>query len=68
LSLVVGRHVDLQFDGLLSVQFGPPDDRELAVSDLGALETPARSLDALGVGAGSTLLVNGAAGGVGSAA
>jgi NADPH:quinone reductase-like Zn-dependent oxidoreductase len=33
-----------------------------------ALETATRSLDALGVGAGSTLLVNGAAGGVGSAA
>jgi NADPH:quinone reductase-like Zn-dependent oxidoreductase len=33
-----------------------------------ALETATRSLDALGVGAGSTLLVSGAAGGVGSAA
>ena len=33
-----------------------------------AIETATRSLDALGVGAGSTLLVNGAAGGVGSAA
>lgn len=33
-----------------------------------ALETATRALDALGVGAGSTLLVNGAAGGVGSAA
>jgi NADPH:quinone reductase-like Zn-dependent oxidoreductase len=33
-----------------------------------ALETATRSLDVLGVGAGSTLLVNGAAGGVGSAA
>jgi NADPH:quinone reductase-like Zn-dependent oxidoreductase len=33
-----------------------------------ALETATRSLDALGVGAGSTLLINGAAGGVGSAA
>jgi len=33
---VAGGHVDLQLDGLLSVQFGPPDDRELAVSDLGA--------------------------------
>jgi NADPH:quinone reductase-like Zn-dependent oxidoreductase len=33
-----------------------------------ALETATRSLDALGVGAGSTLLVNGATGGVGSAA
>ena len=32
------------------------------------IETATRSLDALGVGAGSTLLVNGAAGGVGSAA
>ncbi|HYW24633.1 MAG TPA: NADP-dependent oxidoreductase [Terriglobales bacterium] len=33
-----------------------------------AIETATRSLDALGVGTGSTLLVNGAAGGVGSAA
>jgi len=33
-----------------------------------ALETATRSLDALGVGAGSTLLINGAAGGIGSAA
>ncbi len=33
-----------------------------------AIETATRSLDALGVRAGSTLLVNGAAGGVGSAA
>jgi NADPH:quinone reductase-like Zn-dependent oxidoreductase len=33
-----------------------------------ALETATRSLDALGVGAGSTLLINDAAGGVGSAA
>jgi NADPH:quinone reductase-like Zn-dependent oxidoreductase len=33
-----------------------------------ALETATRALDALGVGAGSTLVVNGAAGGVGSAA
>jgi NADPH:quinone reductase-like Zn-dependent oxidoreductase len=33
-----------------------------------ALEAATRSLDALGVGAGSTLLINGAAGGVGSAA
>jgi NADPH:quinone reductase-like Zn-dependent oxidoreductase len=33
-----------------------------------AIETATRSLHALGVGAGSTLLVNGAAGGVGSAA
>ena len=33
-----------------------------------AIETATRSLDALGVGAGSTLLVNGAAGGIGSAA
>jgi NADPH:quinone reductase-like Zn-dependent oxidoreductase len=33
-----------------------------------AIETAMRSLDALGVGAGSTLLVNGAAGGVGNAA
>jgi NADPH:quinone reductase-like Zn-dependent oxidoreductase len=33
-----------------------------------AIETATRSLDVLGVGAGSTLLVNGAAGGVGSAA
>jgi len=32
-----------------------------------ALETATRSLDVLGVGAGSSLLVNGAAGGVGSA-
>jgi hypothetical protein len=35
-GFVVGRHVDLQLDGLLSVQFGLSDDRELAVSDLGA--------------------------------
>jgi NADPH:quinone reductase-like Zn-dependent oxidoreductase len=33
-----------------------------------AIETATRALDALGAGAGSTLLVNGAAGGVGSAA
>lgn len=33
-----------------------------------ALETAARGLDALGVGAGSTLLVNGATGGIGSTA
>jgi len=33
-----------------------------------AIETATRTLDALGVGAGTTLLVNGAAGGVGSAA
>jgi NADPH:quinone reductase-like Zn-dependent oxidoreductase len=33
-----------------------------------ALETATRSLDVLGVGAGSTLLVNGASGGIGSAA
>ena len=33
-----------------------------------AIETATRTLDVLGVGAGSTLLVNGAAGGVGSAA
>jgi len=33
-----------------------------------AIETATRGLDALGVGAGSTLLVNGATGGVGSAA
>jgi NADPH:quinone reductase-like Zn-dependent oxidoreductase len=33
-----------------------------------AIETATRTLDALGVGAGSRLLVNGAAGGVGSAA
>lgn len=33
-----------------------------------AIETATRGLDALGFGAGSTLLVNGAAGGVGSAA
>jgi NADPH:quinone reductase-like Zn-dependent oxidoreductase len=33
-----------------------------------ALETATRSLDALGVGAGSTLLINGASGGIGSAA
>jgi NADPH:quinone reductase-like Zn-dependent oxidoreductase len=33
-----------------------------------ALETATRSMDALGVGAGSTLLINGAADGVGSAA
>lgn len=35
-GFVAGWHVDLQLDGLLSVQFGRPDDRELAVSDLGA--------------------------------
>jgi NADPH:quinone reductase-like Zn-dependent oxidoreductase len=33
-----------------------------------AIEVATRTLDALGVGAGSTLLVNGAAGGIGSAA
>ncbi len=33
-----------------------------------AIETATRTLDALGVGSGATLLVNGAAGGVGSAA
>jgi NADPH:quinone reductase-like Zn-dependent oxidoreductase len=33
-----------------------------------AIETATRTLDALGVGSGTTLLVNGAAGGVGSAA
>ena len=33
-----------------------------------AVETAARALDALGIGAGSTLLVNGASGSVGSAA
>jgi NADPH:quinone reductase-like Zn-dependent oxidoreductase len=33
-----------------------------------ALETATRSLDALGVGAGHTLLINGASGGIGSAA
>jgi NADPH:quinone reductase-like Zn-dependent oxidoreductase len=33
-----------------------------------ALETATRSLDGLGVGAGSTLLISGAAGGIGSAA
>ena len=33
-----------------------------------AIETATRALDALGVGAGTTLLVNGATGGVGSAA
>src|SRR5262249_32547721 len=35
-GFVTGGHVDLQLDGLLPVQFGRADDRELAVSDLGA--------------------------------
>jgi len=35
-GFVVGRHFDLQLDGLPAVQFGPADDCELAVSDLGA--------------------------------
>ena len=39
-----------------------------AVAVAGAAETATRALDALAVGAGSTLLVNGAAGEVGSAA
>jgi hypothetical protein len=34
-GLVAGRHVELQLDGLLSVQYCAPDDRELAVGELG---------------------------------
>jgi hypothetical protein len=35
-GLVVGRHIDLQLDSLLSVQFSRTDHLELTVSDLGA--------------------------------
>jgi hypothetical protein len=35
-GFVAGWHVDIQLDGLPPVQFGPADDRELAVGDLGA--------------------------------